>query len=92
MTKGLTRNPEIANTPVWVLANIWRLGRVKDTKFVTKISNEMLLNAAKCQDYSFYHFEVIKGKPTGGGGGGGDEVKFPPLLRLGLRTSRNKLI
>ena len=24
----------------------------------------MLLNAAKCQGYSFYHFWVIKGKPT----------------------------
>ena len=26
----------------------------------------MLLNAAKYQDYSFYRFLVIKGKPTGG--------------------------
>ena len=26
----------------------------------------MLLNPAKCQGYSFYHFWVIKGKPTGG--------------------------
>ena len=24
--KGLTRNPEIENTPVWALPNIWRLG------------------------------------------------------------------
>ena len=24
--KGLARNPEIGNTPVWVLLNIWRLG------------------------------------------------------------------
>ena len=31
--KGLTRNPEIGNTPVWVLPNIWRLGQVMDTKF-----------------------------------------------------------
>ena len=29
----------------------------------------MLLNAAKCQGYSFYSFWVIKGKPAGGGGG-----------------------
>ena len=27
----------------------------------------MLLNAAKCQGYSFYSFWVIKGKPAGGG-------------------------
>ena len=31
--KELTRNPEIKNTLVWVLSNIWRLGQVKDTKF-----------------------------------------------------------
>ena len=28
----------------------------------------MLLNAAKPQGYSFYHFWVIKRKPIGGGG------------------------
>ena len=33
----------------------------------------MLLNAAKCQGYSFYVFWVIKGKPTGRRGG-----KFTP--------------
>ena len=64
--KGLTRNLEIRNTPVWVLPNIWRLGGVRDTKFGTNVSNEMLLKAAKCQGYSFYRFWVIKGKPTRG--------------------------
>ena len=52
--KGLTRNPEIGNTPVWVLPNIWRLGRVMDTKFDTNVSNKMLLNTAKYQGYSYY--------------------------------------
>ena len=65
--KGLTRSLEIGNTPVWVLPNIWRLWKVGDTKFSTNVSNKILLNAAKSQDYSFYHFWVIKGKPTGGG-------------------------
>ena len=65
--KGLTRIPEIGNTPVWVLLNIWRLGRVRNTKFGTNVSNKMLLNPAKCQGYSFW---VIKGKPTGGEGRG----------------------
>ena len=74
---GLTRNPEIGNTPVWVLPNIWRLGQVRNIKFDTNVSNKMLLNAAKCQGYSFYCFWVIKGKPTGG-------IKFPQP-RLGLR-------
>ena len=30
------------------------MGRVKDTKFGTNVSNKMLLSAAKCQGYSFY--------------------------------------
>ena len=62
--KGLTRNPEIGNTPVWVLPNIWRLGQVMDTKFGTNVSNKILLNAAKFQGYSSYRFWVIKGKPN----------------------------
>ena len=76
--KGLTRNLEIGNTPVWVLPNIWRLGWVKDTKFDMDVSNEILLNAAKCQGYSFDYFWVIKGKPTWG--------KITPRTpRLGLK-------
>ena len=67
--KGLTRNPEIGNTPVWVLPNIWRLGQVRDTKYCADVLNELLLSAAECQGYSFYYFWVIKGKPTWGGGG-----------------------
>ena len=51
--EGLTRNPGIGNTPVWVLPNIWRLGWVRDTKAGKNVSNKMLLNAAKCQGYSF---------------------------------------
>ena len=64
--KGLARNPKMGNTPVWGLPNIWRLGRVMDTKFGTNVSNRMLLNAAKFQGYSFYRFRVIKGRSTGG--------------------------
>ena len=62
--KGLTRNPKIRNTPVWILPNNWRLRQVRNTKFGTDVSNEILLNAAKCQGYTFYRFWVIKGKPT----------------------------
>ena len=57
--KGLARNPEIGNTPVSVLPNIWRLGQVRGTKFGTNVSNKMLLNDAKCKGYSFYRFWVI---------------------------------
>ena len=49
----------------------------------------MLLNAEKCQGYSFYCFWVLKGKPTGGGGGG--RVKLPPPTpRLGIMISMQK--
>ena len=54
--RGLTRNPEIGNISVWLFPNIWRLGQVRDTKFGTNVSNKMLLNASKCQNYSFYLF------------------------------------
>ena len=61
--KGLTRNPKIGNTPVWVLPNIWILEQVMDIKFGTSIFNRMLLNFEKFQSYSFYRFWVMKEKP-----------------------------
>ena len=52
----------------------------------------MLLNAAKCQSYSFYCFWVIKEKPTGRGGVKG--LKLPPnQIRdkiIPVRTSNKK--
>ena len=75
--KGLTRNPEIGNTPAWVLPKIWRLEQVRDTKFGRNVSNEMLLNAAKGQGYWLYHCWVIKGKLAGG-------IKLPHPPTLGL--------
>ena len=36
--KRLTRNPEIGNTPVWVLPGIWRLGKIIDIKFGMNVS------------------------------------------------------
>ena len=79
--KGLNRNPEFGNNPVWVLPNIWRPGRVMDAKFGTNVSNRMILNAAKFQCYSFYRFWVIKGKPTGG-----VKLPLPPLLPTQIRV------
>ena len=64
--KGLIKNPEIGNVPVWVLPNIWTLGQVEDTKFSTNVCNEKLLNATKFQGYKFYLFWIIKGKARGG--------------------------
>ena len=48
-----------------VLPNICRLGQVRDFKFGMNVSNEMLLNAAKCQGYNFYRFWIINEKSTG---------------------------
>ena len=45
--KGRTRNPEIENTSVWVLPNIWRLGQVRDTKFGTNVSNKKVTECCK---------------------------------------------
>ena len=76
--KGLTRNPEIGNTPAWFLPNIWRLGQVRDSKFGVNVSNKILMNAAKCQGYSFHRFWVINGKPTRG--------KFaPPSIQIRVK-------
>ena len=62
-TRDLTRNPEIENTPVWVLFNFWRLEkRLTDTKFGMNVSLKVT-SVEKCQVYSFYRFWVIKGKP-----------------------------
>ena len=46
-----TRNPKIGNTPILVLSNIWRLGRVRNAKFGTNVFDKMLMNVAKCQGF-----------------------------------------
>ena len=57
------RNPEIGNIPVLVFPNIWRLRRVKDTKFGTNASNKILLNATKCRGkINCYHWFCQKFK------------------------------
>ena len=52
--KRLIRNPEIRKIPVWVLRNMWRLGKIKNEKFDTNFSNKMFMNAVKYQGHSFY--------------------------------------
>ena len=66
------------NILVWVLPNLWRLVQVRDIRFGTNVSHEMLLNAAKCQAYSFYCFWEFKEKPTEGVG----SSPFPPRIEL----------
>ena len=62
--KGLTRNPEIGNNPVCTLS-IWRLGRVKNTKFGRNVSNEKLRNAATYLGTVFTVSELLKENQRG---------------------------
>ena len=74
MTISFIRDwPEIWKLEIPLSEFAQYLGRVRNTKFDTNVSNKMLLNAATCQGYSFYCFWVIKGKPTEGEG-----IKLPP--------------
>ena len=50
------------------MPNIWRLRRVRDTKFGMNVSNEMLLNARVA---AFIVSELLRENQQGGGGGGG---------------------
>ena len=76
--KGLARNPEIGNTPVWVLPNIWRLGQVMGTEFGTDVSNRMLLNAVKFRVKGFTVLELLRKNQLGW-----DKI-FPPPPRRNL--------
>ena len=76
--QGLTRNPEIGNTPVWVLPNIWRLGRVMDTKFGTNsvIGCYWMLQNSRVTASTV--FELLMKNQLGGGG------KIIPPIRIKL--------
>ena len=63
--KGLARSPEIENTPHWIFLNIWRLGRVRDNIFSTKVSNKKLLNASKCRVTALTVSVLLRGKRQG---------------------------
>ena len=39
--------PQIGDTPVWILPNVWRLGQVRDTKFITDVSNKKVNKCCK---------------------------------------------
>ena len=53
--KGLTRNLEIKNNFVSFFPNIWRLRKVRDTKFGTNVT-------------PFTVSELLRGNQQGGGG------------------------
>ena len=55
--QGLTRNLEIRNTFICPLSGDWGELGIPN---LTQMSNEMLLNAAKCQGYSFTVSELLR--------------------------------
>ena len=83
----LTRNLEIPPSEFCPISGDWDEVGIPNLAFGTSLSNKMLLNAAKCQRYSFHRFWVIKGKPIGRGGG--DYTSSPSPLRLGLITTQS---
>ena len=79
--KGLTRNSEIGNTNVWVLPNIWRLGRVIDTKFGTNVSNrKWMLQSSRVT--AFTALELLRENQLGGG-----ELSPPTQVRVNTQSS-----
>ena len=63
--KGLIRNLEIVNNPVWVLPSILRLGQIRDTEFGPNVSNKMLLNAQNVRVTAFTIFELLRKNQLG---------------------------
>ena len=57
-----------------------RLRQARDTKVGMTVSDEMLLNEAKYQGYSFYRF-WDKGEPTGAGRGTTPPPPTPTFLQ-----------
>ena len=81
LLSSLVTGPNFMSISSLVL-ELWQFSFIREnTKFRTNVSNRMGLNAWKFQYYSFYHFWVIKGKPTGG-------LKLPPPT-LGLMNKRD---
>ena len=70
------RKSEIAPSEFCSIFGDW--GELGIPNLAQMFFNEMLLNSAKCQSYSFYHFWVNKVKPTGG-------LKLPLPPRLGWK-------
>ena len=84
--KGLIRNLEIGDTAVWVLPNIWSLGRVKDTKFGANMPNEMYWKTQYAKVSAFTVSELLRENQQG--------VKLSPnqiRVKIGTTIAHNCL-
>ena len=78
----MTRNAEIGKTPVWGLPNIWRLGRVRDTKIGSDVSMSLMkcywiLQSARVT--AFTASELLRENQQGGG------LKLPPPIQNSVK-------
>ena len=64
--KRLTRNPEIRNTPVLLLSNIWSLGQARDTKFGENAFNKSYGILQSSRVTAFTISELFKENQQGG--------------------------
>ena len=71
----MTRYLEIRNTSVWVLHNIWRLGRVRSSNLARKALIKCYWMLRNTRVTAFTGFWVIKGKLTEG-------IKLPQLFSV----------
>ena len=85
--KGFTKNSEIGKNPVWVLSNIWRLGKIRNTKLsliknfrntkLSLIKNYLMLQNARFTPFTSY--ELLRKNQLGG-----KNTHSPP--RLGFKN------
>ena len=64
--KGLTRNLEIRNTPIWVFPNIWRLAQFSHTKFGTHVSKKYYWMLRNARVIDFTVSELLRENQLGG--------------------------
>ena len=64
--KGLTRNLEIRNTPIWVFPNIWRLAQFSHTKFDTHVSKKYYWMLRNARVIDFTVSELLRENQLGG--------------------------
>ena len=74
--KGFTKNSEIGKNPVWVLSNILRLGKIRNTK-LSLMKNYLMLQNVRFTPFTSY--ELLRKNQLGG-----KNTHSPP--RLGFKN------
>ena len=88
-----SENPQIRNSPVWLLPNIWRLGRlgVRNLAQMSLIKSHWMLQNARVT--AFTVFKLLRENQQDGEGGGGRPRNNPVriyLLKVNSRSTRTR--